>query len=234
MIRRLLPARAPAHDPIRWRGAEPSRIESFSDAVFGFSITLLVLSVEIPKSYSGLIHLLHGVPAFAASFSLLATLWWRQCLFFRRYGLHDSITAALNTIQLFVIVLYIYPVKFFFDASFAVMFGDPAGRTMMEGHDENGLLAIYLFGAGVVQLLSGMMILHAFRMRTVLELTEEEESATLGSGFDALTTGLGFVGAPLVMHWLGLGSGLAVFGVALVLIRGAKFLRKRAASKRKA
>jgi uncharacterized membrane protein len=35
----------------RWRGGEVSRIEGFTDAVFAFAITLLVLSLEVLHSF---------------------------------------------------------------------------------------------------------------------------------------------------------------------------------------
>jgi len=35
-------------------GREVSRIEGFSDAVFGFALTLLVVSLEVPMSFNGL------------------------------------------------------------------------------------------------------------------------------------------------------------------------------------
>ena len=34
----------------RWRGNEISRIEGLSDAVFAFAVTLLVVSLEVPKT----------------------------------------------------------------------------------------------------------------------------------------------------------------------------------------
>ena len=39
---------------INVRGREVSRIEGFSDAVFGFALTLLVVSLEVPDNFEGL------------------------------------------------------------------------------------------------------------------------------------------------------------------------------------
>ncbi|MDQ2701254.1 MAG: TMEM175 family protein [Pseudomonadota bacterium] len=59
------------------RGREVTRIETFVDAAFAFAVTLLVISFDaIPDSAQALVQALKGVPAFAASFALLAMLWW--------------------------------------------------------------------------------------------------------------------------------------------------------------
>ncbi len=48
------------------RGREVSRIEGFSDAVFGFALTLLVASIEVPPDFGALKQTLRGFLPFAS------------------------------------------------------------------------------------------------------------------------------------------------------------------------
>jgi uncharacterized membrane protein len=74
----------------RWRGHEISRVEGLSDAVFAFAITLLVVSLEVPKTFNELAPTMRGFGAFAICFVLLFLVWFNQYKFFRRYGLQDT------------------------------------------------------------------------------------------------------------------------------------------------
>jgi hypothetical protein len=66
----------------RLRGNEMNRIEAVSDVVFGFALTLLVVSLEVPHTYADLVNAMRGFPAFALTFALLMALWARHYYFF--------------------------------------------------------------------------------------------------------------------------------------------------------
>lgn len=71
---------------------EVSRIEGFSDAVFGFALTLLVVSLEVPQSYAELRDTLGGFVSFAATFAVVMWIWVEHYLLFRKFGLEDATT----------------------------------------------------------------------------------------------------------------------------------------------
>src|SRR5476649_402594 len=116
-------AKAAAHinknDVIKWRSHEPSRIETFSDAAFAFALTLIIVSIEVPKSFNDLVETMKGTFSFAICFAVLFSVWNNQNIFFRRYGLTDSYTIVLNAVLLFVVLIYTYPLKFLFELIFA-------------------------------------------------------------------------------------------------------------------
>ena len=101
------------------RRHEVSRLEAFSDAAFAFALTLLVVSLDVPRSYDELMRTMRGFPSFACCFALLVWIWHEHNIFFRRYGLQDAWTVFINSMLLFVTLFYVYPLKFMFDSMFA-------------------------------------------------------------------------------------------------------------------
>jgi uncharacterized membrane protein len=99
---------------IVWRSNEPSRLETFSDAVFALSITLLMISIEVPHTFNELFEVFKGILSFVACFAILFVIWNSQNLFFRRYGINDGYTTFLNAALLFMVLIYVYPLKFLF------------------------------------------------------------------------------------------------------------------------
>src|SRR6476659_11292394 len=121
MLRDTLMAHHEPVDGFRWRSHDITRIEGFSDAVFGFAVTLLIVSLEVPKTSTELLETMRGFGAFVITFMILARLWYAQFTFFRRYGLEDKVTVTLNLVLLFTVLFFVYPMKFLF----SVILSDP-------------------------------------------------------------------------------------------------------------
>src|SRR6185436_16527828 len=97
-------------DPhFRWRNDEMTRIEAFSDAVFAFAVTLLVVALEVPHTFEELANAMKGFAAFAICFTMLVMVWHDHVKFFRRYGLQTQRASVLNCALLFVVLFYVYP-----------------------------------------------------------------------------------------------------------------------------
>jgi hypothetical protein len=174
------------------RGENISRLEGFSDAVFGFAITLLVVSLTVPTQFDDLLKQLRGLPVFALTFAAVATIWHSQYLFFRRYGLEDNITVVLNLILLFVVLFFVYPLKFLFGLALQV------GGVTIGGQDIPLLFLIYGAGFAGVNLLLAVLYLHAYRLGSVLGLTPWERFVTRLSAIDHFTVmGIGLLSAGL-------------------------------------
>ena len=157
----------------RMRGREVTRLESFSDAVFGFAITLLVVSLEVPKSFDQLIETMRGFLAFAVCFAILAMIWNEHYLYCRRFGMQDSFVRFLTCVLLFIVLLYVYPLKFLFNLFIngMILHGARGQLTMSQG---TALFVIYGLGFTAIYLALTALYLHAYKRRDELELTPLE------------------------------------------------------------
>jgi hypothetical protein len=176
------------------RGQQMNRIEAVSDVVFGFALTLLVVSLQAPHTYSDLVNVMSGFPAFAFTFAMLMAVWARHYYFFRYYGLDDPTTIVLNTLLLFIVLFYVYPLKFFVTVFLAnswvrpligvpIQIRDvPGGSgTLMVWGDQRGLVIIFGSGFAAIFFVFGAMYWHAYRMREVLRLSAFEIAHTTTS-----------------------------------------------------
>jgi hypothetical protein len=138
--------------------------------VFGLALTLLVVSAMAPRSYAELAGLVRGIPAFACCFALLAWSWHEPESFFDRYPGEDTMTMILNSTLLFFVLLYVYSLRFIFDAFMLQVFGlqgrDPVVR--MTSPELASPFTLYGIGFCVLMLLFAGLYFHAHRRRSSL------------------------------------------------------------------
>jgi len=178
-----------AHKPheFRWRSREISRLEGLSDAIFGFAVTLLIVALEVPKTSEELFETMRGFVSFGLTFAILYLFWYRQFVFFRRYGLEDGVTVALNGVLLFVVLFFVFPLKFLIGAMVdwllwgkrTVHLPDGTVERIIRPENFAGMLAIYSLGFAAVFGIFTLLYLHAHRRRHELELNELERLDTL-------------------------------------------------------
>lgn len=133
------------------RRHEVTRLEGFSDAVFGFALTLLVVSLEVPGNVTDLINNMRGFLPFALMFAMICWIWYEHQQFFRRYGLQDAWTIALNSFLLFVVLFYVYPLKYLTIHLVGPFIGmlDPATGQPISRGMEHGDLIMMMYSAGL-------------------------------------------------------------------------------------
>jgi len=207
---KLVEQRVGAESGFQWRGEEITRFEGLSDAVFAFAVTLLIVSLEVPRTFSELLETMHGFFAFAICFVLLILIWHQQYIYFRRYGLQDKVTIALNSALLFVVLFYIYPLKFLFSLlvnawmgqSLEVHFPDGSVRAVIEQFQLPALMIIYSAGYLAIAIVFSLLFLHAYRLRTQLGLSELETFDTRWSIYNSVFSG-GVSALSILLAWLG-------------------------------
>lgn len=170
----------------RKRAHEVSRLEAFSDVIFGFSISLLVVSLEAPKSYEEMMETLRGFLPFTICYFIFIMIWWEHHRFFKRYALQDATTIILNILLMFVVLFYVYPLKFMFSLVTGQLHG---GRGSIPPDGFRILFSVYGAGFTAVFWLLSAMYFHALRRRDKLHLNEVEQIDTRETMLDTFFMG---------------------------------------------
>jgi uncharacterized membrane protein len=202
------------------RGDATSRVEAFSDGVFAFALTLLVVSLEVPRTYDDLRQTMLGFPAFGACFAILIWIWVEHYRFFRRFHIADAVTILLNSLLLFLVLFYVYPLKFMFTFLSRVLFGfgplrDQQALIGMTFERSAELLLIY--GVGFVAVFSVFALLYwrAYATADALALSAtDRREAWLGIRTHVLSVGVGVLSILLTLTLPGRLVGLAGFAYA--------------------
>lgn len=172
----------PTRDGFRQRGADMTRLETFTDAAFAFAVTLLVVGGgdAIPSSFDEMILAMKQVPAFAASFANIMLFWHAHHVWSRRFGLENAGSIFLSLLLVFVVLVYVYPLKAiysgalqFFSAGYLESY-----FTLTSAADLRTLFVI--FGAGYASLSAVIVLLnrHALAHGQTLALNDLERFDT--------------------------------------------------------
>lgn len=143
-----------------------SRLESISDSIFAFAATLVVVSLDVPENFSVLKESLSNFLSFGISFFALILIWKVHYNFFRRTEVIDNWIVAINTILLFVVLFFVYPLKFLANLS--------VGKGDLQSYSELGeLFQLYSLGFVLIFLFISLLYFHA--SKTNLNITNSKE-----------------------------------------------------------
>lgn len=185
----------------RYRGEEQTRIETLSDAGFALAIGLLLISTTSPNTIEELIQFTEDVIPFGMCIALITLVWYQHFIFFIRYGFRNSVIVALNTLLLFLILFYVYPLKFLTKLLVLIyghLFSNLIGfKTSMGEQFENmigksnvsTLMIVYGLGAAGIFFVLMLMYRYALKKAAELELNEIERFDTKVSIYSNLLMG---------------------------------------------
>jgi uncharacterized membrane protein len=171
-------------DGFRLRGTASSRIDGFSDVVFGFALTLIVVSSEVPRTYDQFHQILLGLYPFAICFAIFFSVWHAHYRFFRRYGVHDNATIWINCVLLFTVMFYVYPLKFLF----TLAVGNSA-HVFSNQSQVRELMVVYGAGFTAIYFALAALYWNAWRQRRQLDLSPLETTLTVTYIWDFLGVG---------------------------------------------
>jgi uncharacterized membrane protein len=153
-----------------------TRIEVFSDAAFAFAVTMLVISLStIPQNYHELLTAMHRIPSFAASFTVMMLIWITHRRWCQRFGLDDGISTFLTLALIFVVLVYVYPLKLIMDLMFYGFSWFPADFEVSNTAQAAVLVAIFSAGFFLVASIQLGLYLRAASKADDLRLSHLEQ-----------------------------------------------------------
>lgn len=183
MVRKHLKGKTEIQSSFNMRGLDNTRIEALSDGVFALAIALLLISSEIPDTFDDLRNFLKNFFPFAATISILTLVWYQHYIFFIRNGLKEAGIVALNTLLLFLILFFVYPLEFLFQVLFDLFLGIIQNNqealkilfteVILEKNAPT-LMTIYGLGGALVFLTMAFMYMIAYRKKESLKLLQSE------------------------------------------------------------
>lgn len=216
------------------RGTDSSRLEQLSDGVIALAITLLLVSLETPKTGDELIVFAKDFLAFALSTVVLIAIWFVHYLYFLRFGLRDRKVLLINSWLLIVVLFFVYPLKFiisfllsYVKYIFLIIFNFEYDRqafiqlvTEVSSWEKLPfIMLIYSTGYVALMLSFALFYQHAYRKRKELKLSVAEEQKTymimskyyLQCGVAGLSVLIAFIALFMPIPWFALLAGFVYF-----------------------
>ncbi|MGJ4728268.1 TMEM175 family protein [Luteimonas sp. SDU101] len=190
----------------RLRGVQVTRLETFVDAAFAFSLTLLVIvTSDLPQTAAELHAALRKVPTFVACFAVLTMFWAAHNRWSRRVGLEDATATVLSLALVLVVMVYVYPLRMVTSSFLSLLTGgwlpnelgfEPA-RAM---RDLQTTFIVYSLGFGLLAWLLWRLNAHALRQADALGLDANERHqlrTEVGSHAILASVSLALAGLPM-------------------------------------
>ena len=172
-------------DGFRQRGMDMTRLETFTDAAFAFAVTLLVVGGGdyVPVTFDEMLAAMQQVPAFAACFANIMFFWYAHHVWSRHYGLEDLRSSLLSMLLIFVVLIYIYPLKAIYSGAIEFFSGGyfPSFFSLDAEDPASDLRVMFtIFGVGYSSLAAVMLMLyrHALGLGDSLRLSDLERYDT--------------------------------------------------------
>lgn len=156
-----------------------TRLESFVDAAFAFAVTLLVIGGgdNIPSNYQEFLMAMQQVPSFALCFASIGFFWYAHHLWSRRFGLDDGVSTVLSLLLIFVVLIFVYPLKAIYSGAFNFIPGiDSYSVFALDSVDAlSGLLVVFGLAFSSLSAIIAALNWHALRLSEQIGLSETEK-----------------------------------------------------------
>lgn len=163
------------------RGQDMTRIETFVAAAFAFSVTMLVISLgSMPSTYAEFEHAIKQIPAFAASCAIIFWVWHTHASWCRRFGLEDGLTVVLSCLLIFIVLIYIYPLRLMMQGMFSMLSNGyfPFQISFDSTREVRVMFGFYAIGFMLLSLNFVCFFGHALRQSGRLQLSKAEKFKT--------------------------------------------------------
>jgi len=172
----------PRRRGFRLRGIQMTRLETFTDAAFAFTVSMLVIAAQqIPDNIASLLAAFRNVPTFVSSIAVLGIFWWGHWLWSRRYGLEDGASIIISWGMIVTILIFIYPLKAIFGAMWFLLSDGRVGQPLALHTTEPQARELFALYALVIIAVSAEVLLlnlRAWQLRESLRLNAREKLMT--------------------------------------------------------